>query len=203
MAKRPSEREVPCPCCGAVLTIDLNLGRVIAARLRRIRIVPNSIRRRAFWPSRPQSAMRCSRSLSRTRRTRATRCRSGLEEALREAKKEPVSKPLRGFESRLMPDESRRTRQVRVATYNIHRARGLDGRTRLNASPASWRPSTPTSSRSRKSSARARSSPGRPPNLVPRSAWAGSWRRRVTCAQRYSETWCSAVSRCAIMSSTT
>jgi endonuclease/exonuclease/phosphatase family metal-dependent hydrolase len=28
-------------------------------------------------------------------------------------------------------DESKRTRNVRVATYNIHRARGLDGRTRL------------------------------------------------------------------------
>jgi endonuclease/exonuclease/phosphatase family metal-dependent hydrolase len=28
-------------------------------------------------------------------------------------------------------DESRRTRTIRLATYNIHRARGLDGRTRL------------------------------------------------------------------------
>ena len=30
-----------------------------------------------------------------------------------------------------MADEAKRTRAVRVATYNIHRARGLDGRTRL------------------------------------------------------------------------
>lgn len=30
-----------------------------------------------------------------------------------------------------MADEATRTRQVRVATYNIHRGRGLDGRTRL------------------------------------------------------------------------
>lgn len=30
-----------------------------------------------------------------------------------------------------MPDESKRTRQVRVATYNIHRGRGLDGRTKI------------------------------------------------------------------------
>ena len=30
-----------------------------------------------------------------------------------------------------MADESKRTRTVRVATYNIHRGRGLDGRTRL------------------------------------------------------------------------
>jgi endonuclease/exonuclease/phosphatase family metal-dependent hydrolase len=30
-----------------------------------------------------------------------------------------------------MADESKRSRTVRVATYNIHRARGLDGRTRL------------------------------------------------------------------------
>ncbi|MEO8679399.1 MAG: endonuclease/exonuclease/phosphatase family protein [Vicinamibacterales bacterium] len=31
----------------------------------------------------------------------------------------------------MSPDESRRTRTIRLATYNIHRARGLDGRTRL------------------------------------------------------------------------
>ncbi|HWI17769.1 MAG TPA: endonuclease/exonuclease/phosphatase family protein [Vicinamibacterales bacterium] len=30
-----------------------------------------------------------------------------------------------------MPPESKRTRQVRVATYNIHRGRGLDGRTKI------------------------------------------------------------------------
>jgi endonuclease/exonuclease/phosphatase family metal-dependent hydrolase len=30
-----------------------------------------------------------------------------------------------------MPDEAKRTRQVRIATYNIHRGRGLDGRTRI------------------------------------------------------------------------
>jgi endonuclease/exonuclease/phosphatase family metal-dependent hydrolase len=30
-----------------------------------------------------------------------------------------------------MSDEAKRTRPVRVATYNIHRGRGLDGRTRL------------------------------------------------------------------------
>jgi endonuclease/exonuclease/phosphatase family metal-dependent hydrolase len=30
-----------------------------------------------------------------------------------------------------MPDEGKRTRTVRVATYNIHRGRGLDGRVRL------------------------------------------------------------------------
>ena len=30
-----------------------------------------------------------------------------------------------------MADEAKRTRSVRVATYNIHRGRGLDGRTRL------------------------------------------------------------------------
>lgn len=30
-----------------------------------------------------------------------------------------------------MSNESKRTRQVRVATYNIHRGRGLDGRTRI------------------------------------------------------------------------
>ena len=30
-----------------------------------------------------------------------------------------------------MSDEPKRTRTVRVATYNIHRGRGLDGRTKL------------------------------------------------------------------------
>ena len=41
------------------------------------RIVPSSTTRRGSWPSRPPSAMRCSSSRSRTRRTRAMRCRSG------------------------------------------------------------------------------------------------------------------------------
>ena len=31
----------------------------------------------------------------------------------------------------MSPDESRRSRTIRLATYNIHRGRGLDGRTRL------------------------------------------------------------------------
>ena len=30
MAKLTSERDIPCPCCGAVLTVDLNLGRVVS-----------------------------------------------------------------------------------------------------------------------------------------------------------------------------
>jgi hypothetical protein len=83
MAKLTSEREIPCPCCGAVLTIDLNLGRIVSHEA-----PPN--------PDRPEldNAQKILADQAAKRDALSKR----FEEALREAKKEPVSKPLRGFD---------------------------------------------------------------------------------------------------------
>src|SRR6478609_10882535 len=98
MAKLTSERELNCPCCGAVLTIDLNLGRVVSHEA-----PPN--------PDRPEldNAQKILADQAARRdalfnqsfqheKTKGDALNKRFEEALREAKKEPVSKPLRGFD---------------------------------------------------------------------------------------------------------
>ena len=98
MAKLTSEREIPCPCCGAVLTIDLNLGRVISHQApanpdrpeldhaQRI-LAEQAAKRDALFEQSVQNEKNKGDALSKR-----------FEEALREAKKEPVTKPLRGFD---------------------------------------------------------------------------------------------------------
>jgi hypothetical protein len=98
MARLKSELELTCPCCGATLVVDVNLGRVVEHRE-----PPN--------PNRPElnDAQRILAEQAAKRealfeqsveeeRTRGDALSRRFEEALREAKKEPVSKPLRGFD---------------------------------------------------------------------------------------------------------
>ena len=71
-------------------------------------------------------------------------------------------------------DESRKTHTVRVATYNIHRARGLDGRTRLERIAAVLATiDADIVALQEVVGCHRRSSPARRPNSVRRSAWAG------------------------------
>ncbi len=98
MAKLTSEREIPCPCCGAVLTIDLNLGRVVSHAAppnpdrpelddaHRI-LAEQAAKRNALFEQSFEHEKNKGDALSKR-----------FEEALREASKEPVSKPLRGFD---------------------------------------------------------------------------------------------------------
>lgn len=98
MAKLTSERELACPCCGAVLTVDLNLGRIISHEA-----PPN--------PDRPEldNAQKILAEQAARRdalfeqsfqheKTKGDALSKRFEEALKEAKKEPVAKPLRGFD---------------------------------------------------------------------------------------------------------
>ena len=98
MAKLTSERELACPCCGAVLTVDLNLGRIVSHEA-----PPN--------PDRPEldNAQKILAEQAARRdalfeqsfqheKTKGDALSKRFEEALKEAKKEPVSKPLRGFD---------------------------------------------------------------------------------------------------------
>jgi hypothetical protein len=98
MAKLTSEREMACPCCGAVLTVDLNLGRIVSHeapanpnrpeldQAQRI-LAEQAARRDAAFEQSFENEKNKGDALSKR-----------FEEALREAKKEPVSKPLRGFD---------------------------------------------------------------------------------------------------------
>ena len=98
MAKLKSEIEVQCPCCKATLLIDTNLRRVIAHHeLERAdkpelneaaRIIADEAARREALFDQSFTAER-NRDDALTRR---------FEEALKQAKQEPITKPMRDFD---------------------------------------------------------------------------------------------------------
>ena len=98
MARLKSELEVTCPCCQSTLVIDLNLGRVIShkeperadkpelSEAQRI-LAEQAARREAMFQQSVDSEKTRGDALSRR-----------FEEALRQAREEPVTKPLRDFD---------------------------------------------------------------------------------------------------------
>ena len=93
-----SEREIACPCCHAVLVVDLNLGRVIShseppsglnielSDAQRILADEKARRDAAFEQS------------FNTERTKGDALSRRFEEALKQAKDEPITKPTRDFD---------------------------------------------------------------------------------------------------------
>lgn len=98
MAKLTSELEVECPCCGALLVVDTNLGRVVShgqpergdkpelSEADRI-LAAEAARREALFQQSVEAEKGRGDALSRR-----------FEEALKQAHAEPVSKPMRGFD---------------------------------------------------------------------------------------------------------
>jgi len=98
MAKLKSELELTCPCCNATLVVDLNLGRIVShhapersdkpelSDAQRI-LAAEAARREALFEQSFQAEK--GRDDALTRR---------FEEALRQAKQEPISKPVRDFD---------------------------------------------------------------------------------------------------------
>jgi hypothetical protein len=98
MARLKSELEVACPCCQATLVIDLNLGRVVShhepergnkpelSDAQRI-LAEEAARREAIFQQSVDSE-----------KTRGDALSKRFEEALRQAKQEPITKPMRDFD---------------------------------------------------------------------------------------------------------
>jgi len=98
MARLKSELEVACPCCNSTLVIDLNLGRVIShkepergdkpelSEAQRI-LADQAARREAIFQQSVDSE-----------KTRGDALSKRFEEALRQAREEPVTKPMRDFD---------------------------------------------------------------------------------------------------------
>jgi len=98
MAKLKSELEVTCPCCQATLVVDLNLGRVVGHKepdrgnkpelsdAQRI-LAAEAARREAIFQQSVDSEKNRGDALSKR-----------FDEALRQAKEEPVTKPMRDFD---------------------------------------------------------------------------------------------------------
>jgi hypothetical protein len=98
MARLKSELEVACPCCQTVLVIDLNLGRVISHQEPDRGNKPElsdahgilaaeAARREAIFQQSVDSEKHRGDALSKR-----------FDEALRQAKQEPVTKPMRDFD---------------------------------------------------------------------------------------------------------
>jgi hypothetical protein len=98
MTKLKSELEVICPCCHATLVVDTNLGRVIAHKeperadkpelsdAQRI-VADQAARREAIFQQSVDAE-----------KTRGDALSKRFEEALRQAREEPVTKPMRDFD---------------------------------------------------------------------------------------------------------
>jgi hypothetical protein len=98
MARLKSEIEVICPCCGATLVIDANLGRVVShhepergnkpelSDAQRI-LAEEAARREAIFQQSVDSEKTRGDALSRR-----------FEEALKQARQEPVTKPTRDWD---------------------------------------------------------------------------------------------------------
>ena len=98
MAHLKSELEIACPCCHTVLVIDTNLGRVVSQKepdrgnkpeLSNAQgiLAAEAARREAIFQQSVDSEKGRGDALSKR-----------FDEALRQAKEEPVTKPMRDFD---------------------------------------------------------------------------------------------------------
>jgi hypothetical protein len=98
MARLKSEIEVTCPCCASTLIVDLNLGRVIGHKEVENPNKPelsDAHRIVAEQAARREAAFEESVNAERTRGDALSK---RFEEALRQAREEPISKPTRDFD---------------------------------------------------------------------------------------------------------
>jgi hypothetical protein len=96
MAKLESEIDLLCPCCGAV--VDLNLGRIVSHREPERGDRPElheAGRILAAEAARREALFQQSVEAEKTRGDALAR---RFEEALKQAKQEPVTKPMRDFD---------------------------------------------------------------------------------------------------------
>ena len=98
MARLKSEIEVTCPCCQTTLVVDVNLGRVVShiepergnkpelGEAQRI-LADEAARREAIFQQSVDNEKTRGDALSRR-----------FEEALKQARQEPITKPTRDFD---------------------------------------------------------------------------------------------------------
>ncbi len=98
MAKLKSELEVTCPCCQATIVIDLNLKRVISHKDPDRGNKPElSEAQRILAEEAARRDARFEESVT-AEKTRGDALSKRFEEALKQARQEPVTKPVRDFD---------------------------------------------------------------------------------------------------------
>lgn len=98
MPKLQSERELTCPCCGATLVVDLNLGRIISHRAPESGLnIELSDAQRILAQEKARRDAAFEQSFN-SERTKGDALSKRFEEALKQAKEEPLTKPTRDFD---------------------------------------------------------------------------------------------------------
>jgi hypothetical protein len=101
MAKLKSEMELTCPCCGSTLVVDVNLGRIVSHREPERADKPelsNAASILAAEAARRESLFEQSIESIEAEKSRDDALTRRFEEALKQARTEPVSRPVRDFD---------------------------------------------------------------------------------------------------------
>jgi hypothetical protein len=98
MAKLKSELEVLCPCCGATLVIDTNLARVVDHREPEREDMPDLDAAQKILADEQARREAIFQQSVEAEKTRGDALSRRFEEALKQARQEPITKPKRDFD---------------------------------------------------------------------------------------------------------
>jgi hypothetical protein len=98
MARLKSELELTCPCCQATLVIDTNLGRVVAHHEPDRGNKPELSDAQRILADQAAHREALFQDSVDAEKTRGDKLSKRFEEALRQARDEPVTKPVRDFD---------------------------------------------------------------------------------------------------------
>jgi hypothetical protein len=98
MAKLKSELELTCPCCQSLLVIDTNLGRIISHKEPERADKPELTEAQNILSAEAARREAIFQQSVENEKTRGDALARRFEEALRQAREEPVTKPTRDFD---------------------------------------------------------------------------------------------------------
>ena len=98
MARLKSELEVTCPCCQTTLVIDTNLGRVVSHKEPESGNKPELSEAQRIVAEQAEKREAMFQQSVESERTRGDALSRRFEEALKQAKQEPVTRPTRDFD---------------------------------------------------------------------------------------------------------
>jgi hypothetical protein len=98
MARLKSELEVTCPCCQTTLVIDTNLGRIVSHKEPERGDKPELTEAQRILAEQAARREAIFQQSVDNEKTRGDALSKRFEEALRQAREEPVTKPVRDFD---------------------------------------------------------------------------------------------------------
>jgi hypothetical protein len=98
VAKLKSEIELACPCCGAILVVDKNLNRIVSHQEPEREDRPDLDHAAQLVDQERQRRESIFQQSVESEKTRGDALSRRFEEALRQARQEPITKPTRDFD---------------------------------------------------------------------------------------------------------